>query len=314
MTRGRTSSPVWRVSATSSAEAHADWLELRALFNKRPSSIEDLVSLLRSGGTVEELPGGLDAFDQGDEAVQGVAESALDIASVRERICGPAYPFNLSAQALLPKRLSRQAVYTFLLLLSTYGKGSAKGGEDGARLFEDIAGFALGRYIGGNGTKAGVYQFGFPRRITPAGFRDALDNVCAMMNEGGGSRGRPTRKYQKDAHLDIVAWIPMPDKNYGKLMMFGQCATGWDWESKLTELQAREWCEHWMNDTPPVIPVRTFHMPHTVTIDRWLEHARFGGIIFDRCRLAGFARGMPFSLRTRVKNWNYAVLSHMEAP
>ncbi len=314
MTGGRTSSPVWRIGAASPAEALADWLELQALFHKRASSMQELISLLRFGGTVEELPSGLDPFDKGAEAVQAVAESALELTSVRLQACGPPYPFTVSPQSLLPRRLSRHSVYTFLLLLSAYGKDAAKGQEDGAALFEDVAGYVLQKYMGGNGAKAHVYQFGFPRRLTPSGFRAALDDLCSQMNEGGGSRMRPTRKNQKDAHLDIVAWIPMPDINSGKLLMFGQCATGWDWKTKLTELQAREWCEHWMNDTPAVAPLRTFHMPHTVSTDNWLEHARLGGIIFDRCRLTSFSRGMPASLTTRIRDWNDTVFARMDAP
>jgi hypothetical protein len=308
MTSLKTRSPVWRISASSSPEALTDWLELQALFTRSATSMQDLVSLFRTGGTIDEVAGG-EGFDRGSEVAQQVAETALDTASTRARICGRAYPFTPAQQALGPRRTARQAVYTFMLLLSTYGKDAAKECEDGAGLFEEVARHALGSYIG-----AETYRFGFPRKLKPTGFRPALDDMCLKMNEGGGSRLRPTTKHQKDAHLDIVAWVPMPDTRFGKFLVFGQCATGWDWPSKLTELQAREWCEHWMLDPPPVAPMRAFMMPHMADGESWLANSRLAGVIFDRCRIAAFSQRVGRELAVRVREWNYCAFRNVQAP
>jgi hypothetical protein len=315
MTTTADGSPVWHVSATSTPEALADWLELQALFDPgKSSSMEDLVGLLRSTGMVEEATSADDPFDRGSEASQEIAESALEAVSTRLNSCNGGYPFKVTSQSLTLKRGGASSVYSFLLLLSTYGKDAGGREDSGASLFELVAGNALKEYLGSGVNGARVFQFGFPRRLTPAQFPAALDKLCTELKEGGGTRNRPTLGHQKDAHLDIVAWIPMPDGRLGKVIAFGQCATGWNWQEKETELQADKWCEHWMLDAPPVDPVRALLMPHAAIGGDWALHTRYGGILFDRCRISAFSRTLNAAIKRRIAAWNSRVFAEEQAP
>src|SRR5262249_41510474 len=176
----------------------------------------------------------------------------------------------------------------------------------GAKLFEEVAGQALNSYLGGSPERPRVYQFGFPRRLLPTRFHEALDDLCAKMLEGGGSRTRPTTTRQNDAKLDIAGWIPMPDTRPGKVMLFGQCATGWNWEDKVSEMQAEQWCDHWMLDAPPVKPLRSLFIPHCIPQD-WLAISRYAGIMFDRSRIAAFSRNIEKELGANISAWSTEV-------
>ena len=306
--------PIRQIAANASVETLADWLELVALVGQSKSaSIQDLVSLVRLNGTIEELLDPDDPFDRGSEEAQETAEAAFGAISSRLRTCGDEYPFNVTSQSITAKESAVRSVYAFLMLLSAYGKDAAGSSNSGAKLFEEVAGTALNTYLGGSTTQSRTYQFGFPRRLLPTGFRAALDDMCAKMEEGGGSRDRPTSGQQNDAKLDIVGWIPMPDARPGKLMIFGQCATGWNWTDKMSEMQAGPWCDHWMIDTPPVKPLRSLFVPHCIP-DDWLATSRYSGVLFDRNRIAALCANMGGALRESVAAWNSAAIESGDLP
>jgi hypothetical protein len=313
--RVENSSPAWHISPTSSPESLADWLELQALFGPaRTSSLQDLVTYFKTSGSIEEVTTADDPFDSGSERAEQVAEAAMDSLASRQATTKRRYPFSLTSQSLSVKRDGRSSVYAFLLLLSTYGPNAGPREDKGAELFELIAGNAMREYLGYSANGARAFQFGFPRRIEPSGFKDALNKLCLQMNEGHGSRDQPTRRDQKDAKLDVVAWIPMPDTRGGKLMAFGQCATGWNWRDKLSDLQAQVWCEHWMLSAPPVLPIKAFLMPHAPIDGDWTLDSRYGGIVFDRPRICHFSQRLPTSVKTRAAAWSTFVLDHEQAP
>ncbi len=179
----------------------------------------------------------------------------------------------------------------------------------GSGLFEEVAAEAARNYLGGDRNGARAYKFGFPRRLKPSGFVAALDDLCAQMGEGSGSKAKPARARQKDAKLDIVAWVPMPDRRTSKIFGFGQCATGRNWHSKVSEMQSEPWCRKWLIDQPPVSPLRMFFVPHRIDGAEWDDHAHDAGIIFDRCRLAAYASALPVDLRGQVVAWSRHVLT-----
>lgn len=308
-------------SATANGEEHADWLELTALGSPRHvGSAEELISALRACGATDALvddvigddDADLDAAtDRGSERTQVLAESALAFADERSRsvLRDLRYPFAIQGRSVLARHGAARSLYTYLLLLSHYGAAAGPVDEDGAELFEGIAAVAARNYLGGDATRAVAYRFGSPRRDAPSSFIDALDDMCAKMDEGGGAnRSRPRIIHQMDAKLDLAAWIPMPDNRYGKVVGFGQCATGKDWVSKANELQASSWCHKWLLEQPPVIPFRMFFIPHRVSNNDWTDRAHDAGVIFDRCRLTAYAASLPQALRRRVWRWNAHVI------
>jgi hypothetical protein len=295
--------------ASDDPEVHADWLELRALkAADRDSSIQDLIQVIRRTGTIEAVEAddqSDDPQDRGGEKSQAVAEDAFAEIEDRHSSCARGkYPFLVRAQYIELRNDPKKSLYLFLLLLSRFGKDGAANGVDGAQLFELVSLHTAAVYWGSAASGVQGYHFGAPRRSTPRAFKDALDEMCRGMGEGQGCRiDRPNLKDQKDAKLDLIVWHSFPDNRQGKLIGFGQCATGNDWRDKLTHLQPEAFCGMWMLDTPAVTPVRLFFVPFRIGRRRWLDAARSGGIIFDRCRIVSHARTLDGALMKRCADW-----------
>jgi len=298
-----------------SSEEKADWLELYALKDDDGNaSFSDLVAALGFSGTADaiddEETAGLSEALTDDARYEGGAEDAFSEIDDRVRSCEGSqhgYPFDVTANAILRQEATTDGVYSFLLLLSRFGNGA--GGRDGAKLFEEVCAKAAESYLGADATHVSSYVFGFPRRIGPRGFATAVDNLCRELGEGCGHKDRPNSADQKDAKLDVVAWRDFADGRSGKLIVFGQCATGADWRGKTTELGlTADWCTLWMQDRPSTWPIRMFFVPHRVNERLWFETCVKGGILFDRCRIVQHSNLVPENLRARLAAWSAAAL------
>jgi hypothetical protein len=300
--------------ATAPPEHHADFLELSVLRSTaRTVSIREFIRDLKIANATEMI---LDSESREDDAetddqTESLAQSAFDELDERERCCGKdfdVYPFEVSSNAVRLKKGGDESLYVFLALLSWFGKDAGPSHTDGEQLFEDVCAKAAESYLGGPGQRVRSFIFGFPRRTAPAGFAAALDRLCSEMGEGQGHRpGRPKLPDQKDGKLDLIAWKEFEDKRQGKLITFGQCATGRNWTAKVTELPPPDrWCGHWMADTPTVLPMRSLFVPHRVERRSWSYACSFGGILYDRCRIASLASDLD--LQPIWSNWSAQVL------
>lgn len=304
-------------AATAAPGELADWLEMEALrAADRNSSTQDLASALRRTGSGEEVEierpfeSPTDSVDdRGGETIEPIAEAAFEEIEDRSVACAGRYPFHLNGSLLQGTTRVRDSLYVFLLLLSRYGKDAGPEGLNVPQLFEEVAELAIGNCLGGPRNEVSTYQFGFPRRLNPAGFRAALDDLCQRMGEGGSSKNRPTRKDQKDASLDLIAWRPFPDRRRGLVMAWGQCATGADWREKLTDLQPEDWASAWMAERPAVVPLRSFFVPHRVDREHWDVSAIAGGVLFDRCRIAAFGNSLSKHIREGIRAYSRHVLA-----
>jgi len=235
----------------------------------------------------------------------------------RSRACGPTgvYPFDITENTLALRQDGDSSLYTFLALLSWYGKDAGPSGTNGERLFEDVCAKAAEGYLGSPHSCVKSVVFGFPRRVLPSGFAGALDVLCNELGEGQGHRtDRETLPDQKDAKLDIVAWRFFEDRREGKIVAFGQCATGHDWEAKATELpHPLQWCSHWMLDNLVVEPVRSFFVPHRIDRAEWTHKSRLAGILYDRCRIASVASSINGSLKADLVAWSSHVLQRIRS-
>jgi len=261
----------------------ADWLEMRALLAAdRNASRSDLRRALVQTGVLGDTS---DASSELDDEV--LAADAFAELRDRAASCGTGYPFSVDNGLIqAPDDFSPYWAYTFCLLLSLRGANRGEPGKKPAGMFEEVAEAAASSYVRGRSLK-----FGFPRRVLPTSFKEALDLVCAELREGQGARGRPSSRNAKDARLDIVAWRPFPDGRPAQLILFGQCAAGANWQSKLTELQPRTFIDLYWKEAPAVDPVRAFFTPFRLKDHNWFETAKSAGIVFDRCRIAHFAFG-----------------------
>lgn len=299
-------------AASAGAEAHADWLELEALRTRdRNSSAQDLIAPLRRTGSGEELEDedvSSAVSDQGGDTTEPIAEDAFAELEHRQYSCDGAYPYEVRADVIQGRRNVRDSLYVFLLLLSEYGKDAAPSGLNATQLFEEVCEQALSATLGGTDRGARTIQFGFPRRVAPAGFAEAVEDLCSKTGEGVAAKKQPTAADQKDAKLDLVGWRPFPDGRRAQMMMWGQCATGANWNAKLGDFLPDAWTSTWLTESPYVLPLKAFFVPHRVPEDVWEPTSRHAGILFDRCRIAALAGPLAQHLRDRVRRFNRHVL------
>jgi hypothetical protein len=209
--------------------------------------------------------------------------------------------------------------YVFLLLLTFVGPkyGSLKG-RNPAKLFEELCTRASEGYLGGPSNRAKAFRFGAPRASPHGRLSVALDHLCLLLNEGGGCNAPEVANHNGDAQLDIVAWREFPDRGAGKIIAFGQCATGQsDVLGKMTELNAGAFILKWFRVPLAVPPIRLFFVPwsyglgHTTTESR--HNLIDAGIIFDRCRIIACERQLERQAvaKSQVK-WSTFVLNDLK--
>jgi hypothetical protein len=306
-------------NASAPVETHADWLELCALIDgDREVSRRDYIRDLGISDSTDGL-GDPDAeveMEGHSEFVhEPLADTTFEELADRKRACGgdgAAYPFELTDDVLRSRDAAERDVYTFLALLSQFGLRAGPTGINPEKLFEEVCAEALYHYLGGHDEHSAVEVFGFPRRVLPAGFAAAVDELCKRLLEGVSCKrnNRPKLKDQKDAKLDIIGWRHFQDRRPGKIIALGQCATGGDWKDKRAEASiAVKWLSRWTAEPPPVPAIGTFFVPHRTEFDEWEETLHnSGGILFDRCRIAALTREIPDELRKNCAIWSKYVI------
>lgn len=254
----------------------ADWLELYALTSPdHNSSRGDLESALRTAALAELSH---------SEAIEQKILEVLDELEQRVSAARQAYPFDLDDRGVLrlrSKTWEDYPAYTFCLCLSYF---HVNGSSSPTRLFEQVSCVAAKGYLGGD-----AIRFGSPRTELPSAFPAAVTEMCNRIGEGLGFREQSSLRRQDDG-LDLVAWKDFIDERPSKILLFGQCASGRNWEDKLGDLQPKAFCGQWLMEQPiSPIPVKSFFIPHRVERRKWAWVARNAGILFDRCRIAFWA-------------------------
>lgn len=255
----------------------ADWLELHALLSPdRNSSRGDLEGALRTASHSE-----IDDYTKIELKVLEV----FDELEQRAKATGEAYPFDLDFRGVIRlKSSSWEAfpVYVFCLCLSYYPLRETRVGP---KLFEQTSCLAARGYLRGD-----AVAFGSPRTDLPSSFPDAVTEVCKLIGEGVEYREQPSLASQDDT-LDLVAWKDFADRWPSKVIMFGQCGAGRNWSEKLGDLQPDVFWRQWMRDgyvSPD--PLKSFFTPYRIKQRLWDHCARKAGVLFDRCRVAYWAR------------------------
>lgn len=273
----------------------ADWLELLALVcDDGNSSAGDLHRELKRLGVGQW------------ETLAGQAFSELE---ARELAAPKGYPFTVGATLLEQRNDWRDFVpYVFCLLISyRVEKATPHSKLDPERLFEKLACEAARGYLGGE-----ALRFGFPREELPKPFREAVNELCRRLGEGLGCQAKPTRN-KKDDGLDIVSWKPFADGRSGKIILFGQCATGEDWTGKMYECAAFE--DIWIEKPGPSPILRSVFIPHRVERDLWNDYVIKANLLFDRCRIADLVRGQApvQTLADQCATWCAGIFNRMKA-
>jgi len=295
------------LTPSSSPDEAADYLELRSLVDPdHNSSALQLISDVCMGGEDE----GWDTTDPAAKSTwqqqqESISDGALTTLEERKAHCTPeSYPFTLSGHSLKTNN-AEDSLYGFLLLLS-FLKGKAVKHKHAAKLFEDVCAYAASGYLAAD-AKNESFVFGFPRRIGPENFKDAVAHLCGRerLNEGSVNVSAAKIEDQKDGRLDVVVWKEFPDRRRGRIIIFGQCATGADWDTKPTALKPPDWREKWLIEGFLPHPVQAFFVPHFIPEDEWRNIIIDGGLLFDRFRIAALAReNIPGALAGELTNWN----------
>lgn len=277
----------------------ADWLELKALSSRDGNASKaDLSSLLKRAGGYDPAHE-LQAVDEMSVAAFGELDS-------RPKAAGASYPFTVAPPLISVKAnaLTRFPAYIFCLCLSAWRWIKPTERPENARqLFEDLCCFAAKNFLGGE-----VLRLASPREPALSEFSTALDKLCLLVGEGGGYRkGQPTNA-KKDDTLDVVAWKDFPDGRYGKVVLFGQCASGGNWMDKRSELQPDAFMGQWLEQIFTVDCVKALFIPHRIHKDGWEETARKGGIPFDRCRVSYWAQQPRLPKRQQLIAWSKSVI------
>ena len=246
--------------------------------------------------------------------LEGIADAAFTELSLRKRYLDVHYPFTVG-DTLCAEAGAQGSPYVFLTALTFFGPALKTVPESGSSLFERISAAALVEYLGGAET-ARSYDFGFPRRDNPRAFRDAIDDLCQQLGEGRRCKvDKPRTASVKDAKLDLVAWVSFNDMRRNQLCVFGQCAAGTDWRSKLNELQPVDFCNIWLEDPPAMSPLLAFFVPRIVVDDVWFQVCvGERRIFFDRLRIARLLSGLDRVLVDRCETWTAAAIgqNHVE--
>ncbi|MCX7045141.1 MAG: hypothetical protein NTX50_06615 [Candidatus Sumerlaeota bacterium] len=257
-------------------EELADWLELSALSASNRSA---------SAGNLERELNRLSCANP-DERLGNVFTEI----ERREKATGnEAYPFERKNSYIeLRGEPKKYPAYVFCLALSYYQWKQRKGAlQNPWLLFEELACCSAKSYVGGEAVVFGTSsRMG---RTSAKRFEDKIKGLAKELAEGEGFK-KQRLLATKDSKLDLVAWKKFLDGRPSQIIIFGQCAAGFNWTDKLSELDPDAFWEQWMIAGKVSTLLRSVFIPHRLyDEDRWIMQARRARLLFDRCRIVSFA-------------------------
>jgi len=300
---------VWPHEPTAGAKSSdfADYAELLCL---RDGSCS-VTRLSRDLGRIEEndYEGGVEEYSELDEDIE------LGFKEIERRLsaCGAdCYPFSVTSTGhridLADDITSARVLYCYLLLATRLNMASDRNQADidGTLLFEHVSA-QIAAALWGERSQSMVFGTGAHQ----GGFETKVNLLCSGLGEGGGFKNRNEGVVtQNDGKLDVVVWKGFRDGRVGKLIGFGQCKTGRNWRDSLTQLQVDAFVRSWMQDAPPVDPIRLFFVSEVVGEELWYSQVASAGLLLDRCRIVDYSPGeMPAEVMDRVRAWTLAALT-----
>lgn len=241
-------------------------------------------------------------------------DSALAVVEDRKSLSLEHYPFEALSKTIRVRTdvddIDRD-IYVFLLLATRENMSSRKvaGGVDGTALFEKLCAVVLANYFGSN-CKLFVFGTGGDNHRS---FEERVQEFLDTLNEGKILYRKPdcSKNNQKDAKLDIVAFIPFPDERKGQFIAFGQCKTGTNWRPLVSQLNPDAFCKSYCSPPPGFLPITIFMVSESFS-DNWEDLLRLSnGILFDRTRIMAYLpREIDDKILSQIRKWNYSVISN----
>lgn len=278
-------------------ESFCDWMEASLLFGTESKlALPEVVEMLVDE---EMCADQAEAWRVMDDARQRLAK--------RARLLGRGYPVEFRDTRLVRKLPWRQVpAYAFCLFLSVrllYRERFADLGRDfteQGELFEALTHVALQRVLAG----WTIHITGWSRS-SPANIEEVVERIANLLGEPCGDILRWLSQSSKDAGLDILCFRPFRDARVAIPVYLVQCASGLNWERKLTTPDIEVWrrlIEF------AVAPRRAFATPLSFREEEFVSHAvRVAGLLLDRYRLLEpMASARPWlsrELTQRLNRW-----------
>ena len=283
-------------------------------------------------GDESENPDSLhDEVREGDDLeTREDVDAAFNDVEARREHCGPRafYPFRRDEEnrgrividePQNGKQRWHALLYLFLLWLTRISGSAPISGNNSPdpaarKLFERLCCEVASNYWGRGvaGESAPFIHFS----ALPGNFGRKINALSQQLGEGDGFRegALPKKSRLNDGGLDIVVHRRFADGRPGQLIGFGQCKSGRNYESKLTELSLRDF-QGWFLGDFVVEPVRLFFLSDRVADDKVLaRNCRKAGILFDRCRIMEYAGEVDSDLKREIADWILARLDEFKIP
>ena len=245
-------------SPDSTRAVMADWVELELALTDRRAVTDALV--VRIDETIEDdLNAGRAEWDEDadedldreilDNKTEKRRADMWDELSLRQEVLGDLYPFVLAPKGATNWQLTRReaataeaafahSVYIGALVMASFRHGhirkQAKKDDDWKALegkiaqhLQYLAAYAAAMLLGE------AYSFGWPRP-DKSNFRDAAVDALTRLGLGEVRDDFPldSTGKEKDGTVDVIAWRAFRDRTYGALVLYGQVASGSNWNSK----------------------------------------------------------------------------------
>jgi hypothetical protein len=298
----------------------ADWLELLAL--SRVSGIASSVDLSEAADILfdpaAEEDSGIGDYDPDivNHETEAALDSIFDEVGFRADCLGEKYPFQatFTDRRLRLERRSGTTeptiavahdIYLACLLMSCVrfdlldAKAAGLSEEVIGIHFQVLATAAAAGYVGGD-----AYLFGHPRPDQTT-ILEAAQKLSALVRTGVAVQAHPQglSRFAKDGGIDLVAWRDHADQRPSKLFLFGQCASGKNWDGKSVVGDVKTFkhyfqpfvSEHWL---PALfVPFQIYaekERAHGLNTDPersafYLTQESSMGVIIDRLRLVHWA-------------------------
>ncbi|MES2701478.1 MAG: hypothetical protein V4649_02510 [Bacteroidota bacterium] len=251
--------------------------------------------------------------DEGDKLL-AMQDGILNEFQRRYDFSNKRYPFAVERSGYrlsIDSRHQAYWVYIYLLLCTRLNMSVSSRWEnlDGALLFEELSAAIAKNYFG---HRAESFVFGTG---AIGGFIQKINDLCNVMGEGHGYARRDSKIVNaNDDKLDIVVWKSFSDKQFSKLIGFGQCKTGTSWDDGATiELQPADFCKKWFVSSTVVDPVKMFFCTQYFPLDSYSK-AINAGVVFDRFRILDFLPGLDKQLASKIERWCKAAIKGISKP
>ena len=282
-----------RAPASRDRHLTADWVELLALRSPdREYSRHDLITELQ---LLNDIDAGAGSSDQRGQSYEALADDTYAHLRYRSDVFGTMYPFSLTADGELLKRLRTSAarrIYVALLLASS-GRWLGATEEKAVRNnFEVLTKAAVQVWLSdtfrvqlfGTTARGSRYSGNFRTKVTALaedlGMKPHLTFDVPDNDTGDGG-------------LDVVAW-PKATEDSGpdNLRVFVQAATGLNFLHKQTDMRHERWTR-WVPLLGKATEVLAVPYCYRSVQGGWYKARDLTTILLDRVRIAHLLVGSP---------------------